>query len=87
MLERRELMEPIPTGLDIILDQVECVGNESELSECAHNEFGNELNCDVNEATGCLCFDGTCSDNYQGSFCVIWCNKMTRLYRFTLKIM
>ena len=73
MADRRQLAEQIPTGLDIILDRVVCVGNESELSDCASNEFGNALGC-------------MCSDNYQRSFCVIWCNKMTRLYQNSLKL-
>ena len=58
MADRRELVEPIPADLDIILDQVMCVGNESELSECARNEFGNALGCRRHEAAACLCIGG-----------------------------
>ena len=59
MPDRRELVDPIPADLDIILDQVMCVGNEAELSECARDEFGNARNCLLVEAAACLCIDGT----------------------------
>ena len=77
MADRRQLAEQIPTGLDIILDRVVCVGNESELSDCASNEFGNELNCRMDEAAACLCIDGMCSDmscnrGRGGEFCGIY---------------
>ena len=58
MPDRRELVDPIPADLDIILDQVMCVGNEAELSECARDEFGNDRNCRMDEAAACLCIDG-----------------------------
>ena len=60
MADTRELAEQIPTGLDIILDRVVCVGNESELSECARDDFGNELGCRRDEAAACLCIDVMC---------------------------
>ena len=65
MADRRQLAEQIPTGLDIILDRVMCVGNESELSECARNELGNALGCRRHEAAACLCISGMCSDMYR----------------------
>ena len=61
--DRRQLAEEIPIGLDIILDQVVCVGNEPELSDCTRNDFGNALGCRRHEAAACLCIDGMCSDN------------------------
>ena len=65
MANTRELVDPIPTGLDIILDQVVCVGNEPELSECPRNDFGNALGCRRDEAAACLCIDGMCSAKYR----------------------
>ena len=65
MADTRELVDPIPTGLDIILNQVVCFGNESELSDCPRNEFGNALGCRRDEAAACLCIDDMCSDNHQ----------------------
>ena len=89
MPDRRELVDPIPADLDIILDQVMCVGNEAELSECARDEFGNARNCLQVEAAACLCIDGTtvpytCVDKQRRG--VLWCllkyNILARFYPF-----
>ena len=41
----------------ILLDELQCNGNESLLSECPHNGIGVH-NCDHNEDAGVLCLLG-----------------------------
>ncbi|XP_048750355.2 scavenger receptor cysteine-rich type 1 protein M130-like [Ostrea edulis] len=41
----------------ILLDAVECVGNETELGKCVHKPFGDH-NCDHIEDAGVLCLSG-----------------------------
>lgn len=42
----------------ILLDEVECVGNETELGKCVHKPFGDH-NCDHIEDAGVLCLSGS----------------------------
>lgn len=44
----------------ILLDNVECTGNESSLSQCLHNEIGHH-NCIHFQDIGVQCFTGICN--------------------------
>ena len=41
----------------ILLDNVQCTGNESSLSQCPHAGIGNH-NCDHSEDAGMRCLSG-----------------------------
>ena len=41
----------------ILLDEVQCSGNENNISECPHNGVGN-INCQHKEDIGVKCLNG-----------------------------
>jgi len=41
---------------DILLDDIDCQGNETSLSDCQHGGWG-QHNCDQNEVVSIMCVD------------------------------
>ena len=49
----------------ILLDDVQCTGNEASIFSCTHNNIGSRI-CDHSEDAGVVCFEG----EYINSFLV-----------------
>ena len=52
----------------ILLDDVQCTGNETSIFSCSHNSIGSH-NCDHSNDAGVVCFEG----EYINSFLVFIC--------------
>ena len=47
----------------ILLDDVQCTGNEVSIFSCSHNSIGSH-NCDHSEDAGVVCLEGNLSTMY-----------------------
>ena len=47
----------------ILLDDVECTGNELSILSCTHNSIGSH-NCDHSKDAGVICFGGEYINNF-----------------------
>ena len=47
----------------ILLDNVQCTGNEASIFSCTHNGIGSH-NCDHSEEAGVVCFGGEYINNF-----------------------
>ena len=47
----------------ILLDDVQCTGNETSIFSCSHNSIGSH-NCDHSKDAGVVCFGGEYINNF-----------------------
>ena len=78
----------------IFLDNLECTGDESKLSDCTHTGWTVDY-CDHSEDAGVICtplpvFEGwfhSCLMSVERSFIVGWCHKMKFSYMMTSHVL